>query len=168
MSRTGTFICAKVNGKIKVYDREGMDAVLAEYGDGEDLQFTIEEAGRKRTQAQNRFFHGPILKAFMSLGYRQQEAKDMLCLMFIPQEVKQLDGRIVLVPGHTSALKVNGFNDLIDSCIQQAAELDLYIEDADEWRRNRLREAREQAELPEPSARDLHSAMARINRVVHG
>lgn len=140
MSRTGTFICTKVNGKLKIFDREGMDAVLAEYGDGEDLQFTIEEAGRKRTQKQNRFFHGPILKAFEPLGYRQQEAKDMLCLRFIPQEVRQLDGTVVLVPGHTSALKVDEFNDLIDACMQLAAEQDIYIKDADEWKRDRLRE----------------------------
>lgn len=140
MSKRGTFICTKVNGKLKIYDREGMDAVLAEYGDGEDLQFTIEEAGRKRTQAQNRFFHGPILKAFEAVGYRQQEAKDMLCLRFIPQEVKLLDGSIVMVPGHTSALKLEEFNDLIDACMQLAAEQDIYIKDSDEWKRDRLRE----------------------------
>lgn len=137
MSRTGTFICSKVNGKLKMYDREGMDRVLAEYGDGEDLQLHIEEVGRKRTAAQNRFFHGPILGAFKELGYHQQEAKEMLCLRFIPKEVRQLDGAIVLVPGHTSDLKVEEFNDLIDQCIQLAAENNLYIQDADEWRRNR-------------------------------
>lgn len=166
MGRTGSFICTKVAGKLKVYDREGMDALIAEYGDGEDLQFTIDEAGRKRTHAQNRFFHGPILKAFEPLGYRKQEAKDMLCLRFIPQEVRQLDGTIALVPGHTSALKVGEFNDLIESCIQLAAEQDCYIQDADEWRRDRLRDAHAIPDLPEPSARDLQAALTRINRVV--
>ena len=135
--RTGTFICTKVNGRLKIYDRAGMDAVLAQYGEGEDLQLHIEEVHRKRTQAQNRFFHGPILKAFKGLGYRKEEAKDMLCLMFIPREVHQLDGRLVIVPGHTSDLKVDEFNDLIDSCIQLAAEHDLYIEDSAEWRKKR-------------------------------
>lgn len=135
--KTGTFICTVSNGKMKIYDREGFDRILAGYGDGEDLQLTIEEVGRKRTQAQNRFFHGPILTAFMSLGYAKQEAKDLLCLMFIPREVRQMDGTIVLVPGHTSDLKVEEFNGLIDSCIQLAAEQDIYIADAAEWRRNR-------------------------------
>lgn len=141
MSRTGTFICTKVNGKLKIFDRDGMDAVIAQYGDGEDLQLSIEEVGRKRTQAQNRFFHGPILKAFAELGWRKQEAKDMLCLRFIPQECRQLDGSVVLVPGHTSDLRVHDFNELIDACIQLAAENDIYIEDADEWRQRRRAEA---------------------------
>jgi hypothetical protein len=135
--RTGTFIGTIEKGKPKIFDRAGMDAVFAAYGDGEDFQLSIEEVGRKRTQAQNRFFHGPILKAFMSTGLYQQEAKDMLCLRFIPREVRQLDGSVVLVPGHTSTLKVDEFNDLIDACIQLAAENDIFIEDADEWRKKR-------------------------------
>lgn len=140
--KTGTFICTKNNGKLKIFDLEGFNAVLAEYGDGEDLQLHVEEVGRKRTQAQNRFFHGPILKAFMTTGLYQQEAKDMLCLMFIPREVRQLDGSIVKVPGHTSDLKVDEFNLLIDQCMQLAAENDIYIMDGDEWRASRAREAR--------------------------
>lgn len=132
--RTGTFICTKANGKLKIFDREGMDAVIAQYGDGEDLQLTVEEVGRKRTQAQNRFFHGPICKAFGEVGYRPQEAKEMLCLRFIPKEVRMLDGSIAIVPGHTSELKVDEFNDLIDACIQLAAENDIYVQDAAEWR----------------------------------
>lgn len=137
MARTGTFICTKDNGKLKIYDRAGMDAVIAEYGDGEDLQLHIEEVGRKRTQKQNRYFHSAVLKGFAALGYRSQEAKEMLCLRFIPQEVRQLDGTVVLVPGHTSELKVEEFNDFIDACIQLAAENDVVIEDAAEWRAQR-------------------------------
>lgn len=143
--KTGTFICTKVNGKLKIYDREGMDAVLSEYGDGEDLQLHIEEVGRKRTQAQNRFFHGPICKAFMSTGLHHQEAKDMLALMFIPKECRTLDGSIVIVPGHTSELKVEEFNDFIDACIQLAARHEIYIEDGDEWRARRAQELRKTA-----------------------
>jgi hypothetical protein len=140
MSRHGTFICTKAKGRLKIFDRDGFDALIADYGDGEDLQLHVEDVGRKRTQAQNRFFHGPILKAFMDTGLYQQEAKDMLCLMFIPRECRLLDGSVVRVPGHTSELKVGEFNDLIEQCIQLAAEHDLYIEDADEWRARRLRE----------------------------
>lgn len=140
--KTGTFICTKNNGKLKIFDLEGFNAVLSEYGDGEDLQLHVEEVGRKRTQAQNRFFHGPILKGFVTLGYGHQEAKEMLCLRFIPKEVRQMDGSVVLVPGHTSELTVEPFNNLIDECIQLAAENDIYIMDADEWRTARAREAR--------------------------
>lgn len=137
MKKHGTFICTINKGKLKIFDREGFDRVVVCFGDGEDLQLHIEEVGRQRTTAQNRFFHGPILKAFMSTGLHQQEAKDMLALMFIPQDVRMLDGSIVRVPGHTSDLKVKEFNDLIDACLQLAAENDLYIEDSEEWRRRR-------------------------------
>lgn len=139
--KTGTFICTVTNKKLKIYDRGGFDAIIAAYGDGEDLQLVVEELGRRRTQAQNRFFHGPVLKAFMETGLYKQEAKDMLCLMFIPKEVRLMDGTVARVPGHTSDLKVSEFNDLIDQCIQLAAENDLYIEDADEWRKRRAEAA---------------------------
>lgn len=140
--KTGTFICTKANGKLKIFDRAGFDAVIGGYGDGEDLQLHVEEVGRKRTQAQNRYFHGPILKAFAHVGYPAQEAKDMLCLRFIPREVRQLDGDVVIVPGSTSALNVEEFNELIDQCMQLAAENDIYIQDGAEWRARRAQEAR--------------------------
>ncbi len=140
-ARTGTFIGTKAAGKPKIFDLEGFNAVLAAYGDGEDFQISIEEVERKRTAAQNRFFHGPILKAFEHLGYRQQEAKDMLCLHFIPREVRQLDGTVVLAPGHTSDLSVENFNKFIDACMQLAAEHDCYIQDGAEWRARRRAEA---------------------------
>ena len=107
--------------------------MIAEYGDGEDLQIHIEEVGRKRTRAQEKFFHGPVLKAFEAFGYRKQEAKDMLCLRFIPQEVHQMDGSVVL-PGRTSTLKVEEYNDLIEQAIQLAAENGQIVLDGAEWR----------------------------------
>lgn len=142
MAKVGTFICTKANGRMKLFDREGFDAVLAEYGDGEDFQLHIEEVGRKRTRAQNRFFHGPIVKAFMTEGRHRQEAKDMLCLMFIPRDVRMPNGTIVRVPGHTSDLDVEQFNDLIDVCMQLAAEQDIYIMDGGEWRAKLAQDAR--------------------------
>lgn len=135
----GTWICTKQNGKPKIWDLAGFNAVLDEYGDGEDFQISIEDVHRKRTSAQNRFFHGPVLKAFDDLGWRKQEAKEMLCLRFIPHECRQFDGSIVLVPGHTSDLNVEAFNDLIEQCIQLAAENGCYVQDAAEWRESQRR-----------------------------
>jgi hypothetical protein len=104
------------------------------FGAGQEIDVTFAEPTRSRTSKQNRFLHGPVLSAFKSLGYTKQEAKDMLALRFIPREVKQLDGSIVVVPGHTSDLTVEEFVEFIESCIQLAAENDLYIQDAEEWR----------------------------------
>ena len=69
----------------------------------------------------------------MTLGYHKQEAKDMLALHLIPVDVRQLDGTIVRVPGHTAALTKQEFTDFIDACLQLAAEQGLVIEDAEKW-----------------------------------
>lgn len=140
--RTGTFIGTKVQGKAKIFDLDGFNAVLAEYGDGEDFHISIEEVGRLRTRAQEKFFHGPVLKAFEPLGYRKDEAKEMLCLRFIPQEIHTIDGEVVVVPGRTSKLKVDEYNDLIEQAIQLAAENGQVVMDGAEWRAKRLHEAR--------------------------
>jgi len=135
--RTGTFIGTKEHGKPKIFDLAGFNAVLAEYGDGEDFYIHIEEPGRLRTRQQEKFFHGPVLKAFEPLGYHKEEAKEMLCLRFIPQEIHQMDGTVVIVPGRTSKLKVDEYNDLIEQSIQLAAENGQVVMDGAEWRQAR-------------------------------
>lgn len=140
--KTGTFICTKEKGKIHFFDQAGFNAVVSEYGDGEDFVIHVEEAGRKRTRAQEKFFHGPVLKAFMREGRGKQESKDMLCLMFIPREIHLMDGSIVRVPGSTSALNVEDYNDLIEQSIQLAAENGVVVMDGGEWRARRAQEAR--------------------------
>lgn len=127
-------LCTVLRGKLRLFDRDDFDRGIAQFCDGEELELHIESVGERRTRAQEKFFHGPVLKAFESLGYAKQEAKDMLALRFIPQEVHQLDGSISLVPGHTSKLKKQEYTAFIEQCIQLAAENDLYVEDADVWR----------------------------------
>lgn len=122
------------DGRLKFVDGSSFKALAALFGAGEELELFIEAASQKGTERQRRFFHGPVIKAFMNLGWAKQEAKDMLCLMFIPKEVRQVDGTIVLVPGHTSDLSVEDYDALIESCIQLAAENDQIVESADEWR----------------------------------
>lgn len=129
-------LCTKSNGKLKVHDRDGMDQYIALFGDGEDLELTLEPASRRRTSKQNRFFHGPVVTAFMrmDLGYRtREEVKDMLCLLFIPRECRQMDGSVVVIPGHTHQLDVEAFNNLIEQCIQLAAENNQVVLDGQDW-----------------------------------
>lgn len=129
-------LCTKHEGKLKLFDKAGFERAFAEFGEGEELELHLEAVGEKYTRAQEKFFHGPICKAFETLGYRKQEAKDMLALMFIPQEVRRMDGTVAIVPGHTSKLKKDEYSTLIESCMQLAAEQGLYIEDAEQWRKN--------------------------------
>lgn len=130
-------LCTVVGGKLKLFDRIGFDRGLTQFMDGQELELTIEEVGRQRTGAQNRFLWGPVIGAFMELGWAKQEAHDMLALMFIPKDVKLPDGSVVRVPGHTSDLTVPEFNEFLDSCIQLAAENGQIIDDGAEWRQRR-------------------------------
>lgn len=130
-----TALCTVKGGKLKLFNRDDFTEALTQFGDGEELELHLEVVREKYTRAQEKFFHGPVLKAFEERGYRKHEAKAMLALMFIPQEVHQLDGTVVLVPGHTSKLKKHEYTAFLESCIQLAAEEGLYIEDANEWRK---------------------------------
>lgn len=127
--------CTVRDGKIKIFNREALEKELYRWPDGLELEFVLQEPKRQRTNAQNRFFWGPVCKAFKELGYHSQEAHDMLCLMFLPQQVKRLDGTLATVPGHTSTLTVKEFNEFLEQVIQLASEQDIYIEDADVWRK---------------------------------
>lgn len=126
--------CTVVNGKLKLFDLDGFKRGVQVFCDGEELELFLESVGEKYTRAQEKFFHGPVLKAFMTTGLRKQEAKDMLALEFIPVEIRRVDGSLAWVPGHTSALKKQEYSEFIESCIQLAAEQGLVVEDADQWR----------------------------------
>lgn len=117
-------------------DRRSFVFDLGKFGVGEEVVVTIESADEHRSNAQNRFFHGPVIDAFASLGLHRQEAKDMLALRFIPTDIHLLDGSIARVPGHTSALTKPQFTDFLEACIQLAAEEGLVIADVEDWRRS--------------------------------
>lgn len=131
-----TCLCVVHGGALKLIDRGAFDLALAEFADGEEVELTIDAVGQRHTRAQEKFFHGPVLKAFAELGYRKQEAKDMLALMFIPKEVRQMDGSVVLVPGHTSQLTKSEYTAFVEQCIQLAAENGIVVEDSDQWRQH--------------------------------
>lgn len=126
--------CTVVDGKLKLFNREAFEKALYQFPNGLDLELVIQEQGRKRTNAQNRFFHGPVCKGFRELGWSDEDTKIELCLRFLPIEHVRPDGEVVIVPGHTSTLTVEEFNRFLEQVIQFAAEHDVYIEDADQWR----------------------------------
>ena len=127
--------CTFREGKLKLYDREAFERACYQFPDGFDGEIIIQEVGRQRTSAQNRFYHGPVLKAFRELGWADVDTKIELALMFLPVEHQRPDGTVVIVPGHTSTLKVDEFNRFLEQVIQYAAENDVYIEDSEQWRR---------------------------------
>ncbi len=139
-------LCTKANGKLKVHDLAGMNDYIAQFGDGEDFDMMIEPAVLKGTTKMRRYFHGAVLKAYMKHGWRKQEAKDMLCLRFIPQDIRLPDGSTVRVPGHTSTLSKEDYIELIDASIQAAAEdVGEVVLDGAEWLAQRRQEQRDAA-----------------------
>lgn len=133
-------LCTVSGGKLKLLERESFNEGLARFCDGEEIELTLETVAAKHTSAQRKFFHGPVLKPFIKHGWQRQEAKDMLAMRHIPQEVRMLDGTIIRMPGHTSALSRAAYNEFIEACIQDAAtELCEVVDDADEWRRKQRR-----------------------------
>lgn len=130
---------------LKLFDRRGFDQALEQFGDGEDLELHLEAIGRRRTHAQNRFFHAAVVPAFADAYGNATRAKTELCLQFIPVEHERPDGSVVIVPGHTASLNVEEFNKLIEDCIGLAAEHDIYIKDGAEWRIEQQRRAQRRA-----------------------
>lgn len=123
------------DGKLKLLAKEEFDRGLAQFMDGQELLLSIEEPEQGRTRQQEKFFHGPVLKAFQNLGMGKEEAKAVLCLKFIPKEIHTLEGGIAIVPGSTSKLTKKEYTDLIEQCIQLAAELGEVVQDSDTWLR---------------------------------
>ena len=120
---------------LHLLDKARYDASVQQFAEGQQLVMTVEEEGQQRTSLQNRFFHGPVCKAFRALGWADQDTKTELCLRFLPKEHTRPDGAVVIVPGHTSRLTVAEFNVFLEQCIQFAAEHDVHIQDADVWRK---------------------------------
>ncbi len=129
-----TTVATVRDGELLLLARHEFERGLSQFGDGQELVLTLEDIGRKRTHRQNRFFHGPVCAAFAELGWDEAYTKAELCLMFLPVEHTRPDGSLVIMPGHTSTLNVEEFNRFLGQVIQYAAENDVYIKDADEWR----------------------------------
>lgn len=125
--------CTVTGGKLKVFSREALVQALREFPDGLNLELLIHEPERKRSNAQNRFFYGPVCDAFKDLGYHKQETHDLLCLRFLPKPLKMPDGFVITVPGHTANLSVAEFNEFLEQVIQFAAEHDIQIQDSEQW-----------------------------------
>lgn len=142
MIREFEVLCVFSDGKLKHLNPEMFKHGLRQFGEGEEVLVTVSEVGVDHTGAQRRFFHGPVLDAFVRAGWTRAAAKAHLCLKFIPEEFRLPDGTIIIAPGHTTDLSRKRYSELIEASIQEAAEhLGETVQDADEYRaRERARE----------------------------
>lgn len=127
------------DGKLRLDDRTGFDDALRRFGDG-TIAMRIEPLADKRSNAQNRFWHGTVIPAFMKElngeSPRDKHAfaqmKATLALELIPQTIVDMNGVEHVVPGHTADLSVAEFTDLITRAQQLGAKYGVYIPDSDE------------------------------------
>jgi hypothetical protein len=123
-----------VGGKFKLTarDRQLFEQAASQFADGY-VVFRMERARRKRTDAQNKFWHGVVIPLFAEhCGEHVEEMKRTLALELIPVETRKLDGTVIITPGHTSDLDVAQFNDLIKRAQELGASMDIYIPDPNE------------------------------------
>lgn len=123
-----------VRGKLKFdgRSRQALDQALGQFAEGA-VTVRVERHHAKRTDAQNRFWHGVVIPLFAEhTGESFEEAKRTLALELIPEETRKLDGTIVTTAGHTSDLNVAQFNDLIKRAQELGARYDIYIPDPGE------------------------------------
>lgn len=121
-------------GKLKFSARElqRLQQAMTQFPEG-FVTLRVERAHRRRTDGQNRFWHGVVIPLFAEhCGESFDEMKRTLALELIPVETKRLDGSIVISPGHTADLTVAQFNDLIARAQKLGAEMDIYIPDPNE------------------------------------
>ena len=120
-------------GKLVLHGRTVVAQQLKQFADG-DVTVRISAGKRTRSSQQNRYWHKVVVGLFAEhTGYGLVEMKDALALELLPTEVVDLTtGEIRIVPGHTSHLTVEQFNDLILRAQELGARLGVYIPDPNE------------------------------------
>ena len=121
------------DGKLSMQGRALFEQAMRRFPDGAVI-VEVKTTRPQRSHAQNRYWHGVVIPLFAEhCGYELQEMKDALALKLIPKELVDMDtGEVRIVPGHTSALNVKDFNDLIERAQRLGAEMDIYIPDPGE------------------------------------
>ena len=108
---------------------------------GKRVVFSVERKYNKRSNSQNRFFHGVVLpligEALIESGYNEARShewvKDFVKVNCLTQDVVTEEGQVFKSIRRTSELTTSEFNDLIATVQQWASEnLGIYIPDPGE------------------------------------
>lgn len=139
MERFYEATAVKRDGKVTVDDPARMMQALKHWPDG-TLVVRLEPFKMKRSNQQNRFWHGVVIPAFMEQTGEDvhddeafQRMKDALALRLIPKQIIDLNGEAQTVPGHTSDLTTAQFKDLIERAQRLGAEYGVYVPDPNEY-----------------------------------
>lgn len=125
---------AIVSGELKPVALVAFRQAMKRFPDGARVVIRVAVERQKRSNSQNRFWHGIVIPAFAEhCGYEFEEMKDALALKLLPKEITDMEtGEVRIVPGHTSELNTKQFNELIERAQRLGAEMDIYIPDPGE------------------------------------
>jgi hypothetical protein len=119
-------------GVFRLQERDLFNRAMKRFADG-PVVVSVKTTKPQRSGAQNRYWHGVVIPLFADhCGYEFDEMKDALALKLLPKEIADMNGEIRIVPGHTSHLNVQQFNELIERAQRLGAEMEIYVPDPGE------------------------------------
>lgn len=126
-------------GKLFIRDRAAFNSAISGLKDGWEVELQVTRLQATRSQQQNRYFWGVVIKAISDYtGYGPDETHELLKQMFIPKELAILKGNGDVIDrfvmgGSTRSMDTVEFGHYMERIKEWAAqELDIYIPDADE------------------------------------
>lgn len=126
--------------RLIVRDRKAFDAAVAELKDGWEVELEIRRLRATRSQKQNRYHWGVVMKMISGeTGYTREEIHDLMKMKFLSKELAFLDGNGEVVEqyvlgGSTRGLDTKEFSEFDERIKEWAAgpPLNLYIPDPNE------------------------------------
>lgn len=119
------------NGKLKLEDRDGF-AALVEKLEGKPIQITLERMRVKRSNNQNRWYWGCIVKLLAEhCGYETDEMHEALKAKFLRDRENEEVGGLPKIRSSASLDTVQ-FSDYCERCRQLGAEMGVIIPAPDE------------------------------------
>lgn len=114
-------------GKLRIRNRRAFDLALGHFADGSELLVTVERVRATRSQAQNRWYWGVIVKAISEeTGYDPLEVHELLKEKFLPRTLALPDKDGVanefVIGSSTTKLNKVEFGEFCDQVRRWAAE----------------------------------------------
>ena len=140
-------LCTVRDGKLKLYNRELFDEMIARFGDGEELEISIGPVDERHTRKQECGFHAMIAPWAKEDGHAIEDLKrDLLAEIFgLREHVDAITNEVVLVlrEPHTSKLNKQKYNELIERTLEIAARMGHVLIAPSEYRQRKEQEAQQ-------------------------
>lgn len=119
------------NGSLKITNRKMFDRDIENVFNGKEISITIEKKRVKRSDPQNRYFHGIIIpivqQGLLDAGYEEAKSrewvKDLIKMQCLVKETfSETTGECIKSLGKTSQLTKSEFCELVESVQRWSAQ----------------------------------------------